>query len=299
MSINSSYPSNTSGPATHPIFLDYSDLQTCLYSTDGSGSIIVYTLINNLLLFPLFSFAVCVWLHRWWQRRKMTHSDVLTSQTIFAELIGIVGSTIICSGSLLRMETLMVIGIYCFVAYHFIVICFHMLSCADRYLAIVHPVIYLGLRKEKGIRIRNASIGCTWLLAFIEAGITLLTKWSLSVYTTIIVSFNLVVVSFFSCSVLRVLFQRKSRRGGASRQLDALKLRAFFIICFVLGELLLRFGFNICVTVLISISEVEDYIRCVLWMSSFWFGLPSRLAPLLFFLYREGKLCCGNKTSRQ
>lgn len=296
MSINSSCSSNTSGPAT-PIFLCYSELQTCFYTAKGSGSITVFTVVNNLLLFPLLFFALCVWLRRWWQRRKMTHSDVLTSQTIFAELIGTFGSTIICSGSLFGIETLMLIGIYSYIAYHFIVISFHMLTCADRYLAVVHPIIYLGLRKEKGIRIRNASIGCTWLLAFIEAGITLLTKQSLFLYTTTIVSLNIVVVSFFSCSVLHVLFKRRSRSGGGRRQLDALKLRAFSIICVVLGMLLVRFWFNICATVIIYISE--PHIRCVLWMSSFWFDMPSRLVSPLLFLYREVKLCCRNKTSAQ
>lgn len=299
MSINSSYSSNTSGPATHPIFFYYSELQTCFFSTDGSVSIIMYTVINNLLLFPLFSFAICVWLHLWWQRRKMTHSDVLTSQTVFAELIGIFGSTIICSGSLFGMERLMLIGIYCLIAYHFIVITFHVLTCADRYLAVVHPIIYVGLRKEKGIRIRNASIGCTWLLACTEAGIALLIKQSLSIYTTTIVTLNLVVVSFFSCSVLRILLKPRPGRGGGSRQLDALKLRAFYIICVVLVVLLVRFGFNICATVIISISEIGDHTRCALWMSSFWFAVPSRLVSPLVFLHGKRKMCCRNKTSRQ
>lgn len=289
MSINSS---NTSLPALRPIFLHYFELQKCFFSTLGSGSIIVYAAINSILIFPLFIFILYLGLRRWWQQRKMNHSDVLTFHTIVAELIGIFGSAIICCGSLTGKEGLMLIGIYSFIAYHFIVIAFHVLHCVDRYLAVVYPIIYVGLRNKKGIRIRNASIGFTWLLAFAEAGISFLIEQYLSIYVTIIVTLNLVIVSFCSCSVLCVLFQPRP----GSRQLDALKLRAFYTISVVLGVLLLRFGFNICATVILSIS-IDENTSCVLWMSSFWFGLPSRLLSPLFVLQREGKICWRSKTS--
>lgn len=291
MSINSS---NASLPVLRPIFLHYSELQTCFYSTVGGGSIFVYTVVNTLLIFPLFIFVLYLGFRRWCQRRKMNHSDVLTFHTVVAELIGILGSTIICCGSLTGKEGLMLTGIYCFIAYHFIVISFHVLHCVDRYLAVVYPIIYVGSRREKGIRIRNASIGFVWLLAIAEAGISFLIEEYLSIYTSAIVTLNLFIVSFCSCSVLRVLFQPKPR----SRQLNALKLRAFYTICVVLGVLLLRFGFNICATIILSMS-IDEHTSCVLWVSSFWFGLPSRLVSPLFFIHREGKMCCRSKTSGQ
>lgn len=291
MSINSS---NTSLPALRPIFLHYFELQTCFYSTVGGGSIIVYTVVNTLLIFPLFIFVLYLGLRRWWHRRKMNHSDVLTVHTVVAELIGILGSTIICCGSLTGKEGLMLIGIYCFIAYHFIVISFHVLHCVDRYLAVVYPIIYVSLRREKGIRIRNASISFVWLLAFAEAGISFLIEQYLSIYTSTIVTLNLFIVSFCSCSVLRVLFQPRP----GSRQFDTFKLRAFYTICVVLGVLLLRFGFNICAAIILSMS-IDEHTSCVLWMSSFWFGLPSRLVSPLFLIHREGKMCCRSKTSGQ
>lgn len=285
---------NTSLPALRPIFPHYFELQTCFYSTVGGGSIIVYTGVNALLIFPLFLFVLYLGLRRWWQQSHMNHADVLTVHTVVAELIGILGSTIICCGSLTSKEGLMLIGIYCYIAYHFIVISFHVLHCVDRYLAVVYPIIYVGLRREKGIRIRNASISFVWLLAFAEAGISFLIKQYFSIYTSTIVTVNLFIVSFCSCSVLRVLFQPRP----GSRQFDALKLRAFYTICVVLGVLLLRFGFNICATIILSMS-IDEHTSCVLWMSSFWFGLPSRLVSPLFFIHREGKMCCRRKTSGQ
>lgn len=291
MFINSS---NTSLPALRPIFLHYFELQSCFYSMVGGVSIIVYTAVNTLLIFPLLIFVLYLGLRRWWQRRKMNHSDVLTVHTVVAELIGILASTIICCGSLTGKEGLMLIGIYCSIAYHFIVISFHVLHCVDRYLAVVYPIIYVGLRRERGIRIRNASISFVWLLTFAETGISFLIKQYLSIYTSTIVTVNLLIVSFCSCSVLRVLFQPRP----GSRQFDALKLRAFYTMCVVLGVLLLRFGFNICATIILTISK-DEHTSCVLWMSGFWFGLPSRLVSPLFFIHREGKMCCRSKTSGQ
>lgn len=291
MSINSS---NTSLPALRPFFLHYFEMQTCFYSMVGGGSIIVYTAVNTLLIFPLFIFVIYLGLRRWWQRRKMNHSDVLTIHTIVAELIGILGSTIFCCGSLTGKEGLMLTGIYCSIASHFIVTSLHVLHCVDKYLAVVYPIIYVGLRREKGIRIRNASISFIWLLASAETVISFHIEQYISIYTSTIVTVNLFIVSFCSCSVLHVLFQPRP----GSRQVDALKLRAFYTICAVLGVLLLRFGFIICATIILSMS-IDEHTGCVLWMSSFWFSLPSRFVSPLFFIHREGKMCCRSKTSGQ
>lgn len=46
---------------------------------------------------------------------------------------------IICSGSVTGMKAAMLIGIYSFIAFQFIVVSFLMLTCVERYLAVVHP----------------------------------------------------------------------------------------------------------------------------------------------------------------
>lgn len=300
MSVNSSSSSNASIPA-QPSFLHDFDLLTCFYSRVGNGSIIVYTVINNIVLLPLFTLVLYVGVHRWrqQQRRTMSHSDVLTVQIIVADLIGICATTILCSGSVTEMKAVMLIGVYLLIAYQFIVVSFHMLTCVERYLAVVHPITFVGLRKERGIRIRNAVICCAWLLAFTEAGIAILLKQSLSICSITIITFNLVVVSFCSLSVLHVLYQPRPGAEGGSKQVDAFKLRAFYTIFVVLGTLLFRYGFNIFFNVVLSLSEVDEHKSCVLWMSSFWFSLPSRLVAPLLFLHREGKLCCRNQKSGQ
>lgn len=61
MSVNSSSSSNVSIPASQPIFLHDFDMLTFFYRTAGSSSIIVYTVVNNIVLLPLFTLVLYVW----------------------------------------------------------------------------------------------------------------------------------------------------------------------------------------------------------------------------------------------
>lgn len=299
MSVNSSSSSNGSIPAPQPSFLHDFDMFGCFYITTGSSSssIIVYTVVNDIVLLPLFTLVLYMLARRWWQqpRRMMSHSDVLTGQIMVAELIGIVAITLIFCGSVSGRKATMLTGINAFIAYQFIAVSLYVLTCVERYMAVVHPTTYVGLRKEKGSRIRNAGVCWAWLLSFIEGGIAIYFKPSLSICSTAVTTLNLVVVSFCSLSVLRVLYRPRPGAEGGSRQVDAFKLRAFYTIFVVLGVLLLRYGFHIFATAIISLSGIDEYSVCVFWMSGFWFSLPSRLVAPLLFLHREGKLLGPNR----
>lgn len=49
-------------------------------------------------------------------------------------------------------------------------ILFHILTCVERCLAVVHPVPYLRLKNKRGVRIQAVSTGCVWLLRFVGIG---------------------------------------------------------------------------------------------------------------------------------
>lgn len=300
MSINSSSSSNASHSALRPISL-YDEVNECYFSEMGIGSTIVFSTVNNVFLLPLFIVILSLGAHRWRQQhqRTKTHSEVFTVHIVAAELIGVASSTIICSASVTGMKAVMIVGLYSCSVYHFLILSLQMLTCVERYLAVVHPIIYVGLRNEKGVRIRNASIAFSWFLTFVEAAIALVAIEALSIYTTIVLSLHLVVVSFCSLSVLRALYQSNPRREGGGRHIDALRLRAFYTIFIVLGALLLRFGFNAFAVVVLWFSDIDEHYQCVLWLSSFWFGLPSVLVAPLLFLQKQGKLCCRSRRSRQ
>ncbi|KAK2899526.1 hypothetical protein Q8A73_012655 [Channa argus] len=120
-----------------------SKLQTCSNST-GAGLMSKVCIFTNIfLLLPLSLHVLFLGLQRWWHQRSFattSHSDILTYHSAAMELICVLGTSI------------------------------HILTCVERYLAIVHPVIYVGLRQSRGVRIRNVSIGLSVLCVLIRPG---------------------------------------------------------------------------------------------------------------------------------
>ena len=70
--------------------------------------------------------------------------------------------------------------------------------------AVIHPVIYLSLRGERGIRIRNIVIGFVWLLSSVGISLMISDDVSLVMYFCALI-FCLTVVALCSLSVLCVL----------------------------------------------------------------------------------------------
>lgn len=144
----------------------------CLLFSPSSVIFFTYNLITIFFLLPICIFILYRGLQEWWEKHSisstapMRHSDCFTYHTVIVDLIGTFGC-IICSGGL-YIDNLIVILVggtfYSFIWSGETV--FHVLTCVERYLAVVHPTTYLSLRKERGIRIRNFSIGCVWLFCF-------------------------------------------------------------------------------------------------------------------------------------
>eukprot|EP00064_Thunnus_orientalis_P023959 superscaffoldBa00009649_g24223 len=217
MSVNSS---NSSHPP-HPSSLSlYNILRKCINSTAGSLSITTFTITSILFLLPLCIFILYLGHQRWRQQRSGTtisHSDLFTYHMVISELMNILGFTLTCCAVFTDLPEMMMPGLYLSYINISAQMFFHILTCVERYLAVVHPVTYLGLRKARGIRIRNITIGCVWLLCFVTTG---------------------------------------PGEGDRSRQqVHQSKLRAFYTIMAILGVLLLRFSQNILTTVLFTSLE--------------------------------------------
>ncbi|KAK2899527.1 hypothetical protein Q8A73_012656 [Channa argus] len=106
------------------------------HCTDTAGSLIsfAYVLTHVLLVLPLSVLVFYLGVRRWRQQRSFattSHSDMFTYHSAAMELIFELGFA---------------------------------LNVCERYLAIVHPIVYLRLRQSGGVRIRNISIGFAWLL---------------------------------------------------------------------------------------------------------------------------------------
>ena len=161
------------------------------------------------------------------------------------------------------------------------------LTSIDRYLAVVHPIIYLRLRNRNAVKIIYISSGFALLLCaavffvMYECAFELLNIPVLSLFVL-----SLIVVSFCSLSVLHALKRPVPGEGGGANQF---KQRAFYTTMAILAVLLLWFV-GILVGYALSISKAVD--SCLPIAIGYFFSLPGNLVIPLLFLHRVGKLPC-------
>lgn len=194
----------------------------------------------------------------------------------------------------MEQQRMMKAGVYIVFIVYLGRLLFQCLTCVEHYLAVIHPVTYLSLKTERGIRFRNITIGSIWLLCL--AMLFLVASYSPHLPTMpffTFFAFGLLVISFCSLSVLFALIRPWPREvGGDRKRVDQSKKRAFLTIVTITGVVFLKYvGLLVCTAVHAS-SLLDYHDGCVLLMSAFWFCLPSSLSLPLLFLYRAGKLLC-------
>ncbi|KAM3590071.1 uncharacterized protein V6R79_003218 [Siganus canaliculatus] len=276
---------------------EHAFFEICLKSTVGLINLTTFTTFS-LFFFPLYIFVLYVGRQQRQQQRSgatVGHSDVFTYHMVVMEMLNFLGCVTMCCGSFFDCLVIVVWGLFVVMMTTTGQILYHVLTCVDRYLAVVHPIAYRNLRKETGIRIRNATIGCVWILSFFVAMLTFAIgekpadMMSIGILTAIFA-----VVSFCSGSVLYTLIRPGPGEGARARQrVDQSKLRAFYAIMFILGALLVRIVGNMITTAVYSSAELSQSARCVVWLFGFWCYLPSSLVLPLLFLHRAGKLLCS------
>ncbi|KAM8746521.1 uncharacterized protein AB9X84_014747 [Acanthopagrus schlegelii] len=215
--------------------------------------------ISLLLLFPLFILVLCVGCQRWRKQRSAaaagpvtSHSDVFTFNMVVLELIGILGLCLNFFGAYNNQPDVLRVGSLMAAITVPGESLFHLLTCVERYLAVVHPVTYLGLKQTGGVRIRNLIIGLTALCVLIRPG--------------------------------------PGEVGGKRKPVDQSKQRALHTMMAVAGTLLLRFLGSFVATITQFSSDLNDTDKCLVILSAAWFCLPSSLVLPLLFLHRAGKL---------
>eukprot|EP00064_Thunnus_orientalis_P020341 superscaffoldBa00005544_g20476 len=136
----------------------------CSRSRKGVLIFTAFSITNILLLLPLSILILYLGFRRWKLQRSVStaattsHSDIFTYNMVALELIGVLGSLLYCAGVYMYLPEVIVYGSNLFVIILAMKIQFHTLTCVERYLAVVHPITYLGLKNKSGIRIRNISI---------------------------------------------------------------------------------------------------------------------------------------------
>ena len=311
MSVSSSSSLNTTldpSPVSSSNSTDYLFYLTCHDSFASHVIYTTYTFINFIFLFPFYILILYMGFQQWRHQRSVpartatSHSDIFTYHMVLLEIFGVFGSVSYTFGYYNNLEHLLILGVYVFDIIFPGQTLFHCLTCAERYLAVAHPIIYMHLRETRGVRIRNISIACVWLLCFGWVGLTAL--YLPNSPTTPFLSFTgvcLIVILFCCISVLHVLTHPgPGEVGGNKEPVAQSKQRAFHMIRAIAGVLLLRFvGLLVCFGLekLVTLGE-EDL--CWLLDTGITLTIPSSLVLPLLFLHRKGKLaCCRRNTESE
>ncbi|KAK2899692.1 hypothetical protein Q8A73_012821 [Channa argus] len=290
MLLNSSSPSNDSLQSSFlPFGLD------CFFDQPRSSVFITYTAINILLLLPLFSLVLHRGLQQWRQQRSSTaastsNSDIFTYHMVTMEILNVFGTILGCCSIYGEYSTILIAWYYAFCMNWYGETFFYLLTCLEHYLAVVHPITYLSLRKQRGIRIRNITIGCIWLFCFGATGLE-----AARIRTLIMDAFltcsSITIISFCSLSVLCVLIRPgPGERSRDQERVDQSKKRAFYTIMAILGVLLLRCAWNLVWGLSSMLNGDTD--KCSWIMGEVLSDLPSSLMLPLLFVHRAGMLAC-------
>lgn len=274
-------------------------LLKCFHIDVANYIFTAFSATNLFVLLPLLIITLSVVLQRWWQQypAPASHSDCVIFNMAVIELLSLVAYIFFCVAYYTQVhDIMMVTSQLCFI-FACGQITFHILSCLERYLAVVHPMTYMHPKRHT---IKRISIVCSWVSNL--AQVFLINDEDLNAIIKVYFTKQvicLIIMSYCSIAVLRVL-----RRPGVGREVkkrvDQRNQRAFNTILTIMIMLFLRFCGN-----LISISVFHSPVfsttlRCLFIDSSFWFGFPSSLVLPLLFLYREGKLpSCWKKTGEQ
>lgn len=272
-------------------------IQECLFFPAGFAIMTSFAITLFFILLPLFLFIIYLGLQQWLQQhpaKSMSHSDVFTLNLIIIELINVFGSIISCVGMYTYTLPMITLGTSIFSFNFHGQMFFHLLICLERYLAVVHPITYLTLRTEKGIKIRNILVVCVWVMCFASLSILVLKNGSDEILINFVVLPTLVTLIFCNLNILMVLIRpNPGKRHG--QKLDKSKKIAFCIIFVIMLVLLLRFGWDLFSLKLICIFRFQWEQVCNILMSTVWTSIPSSMVLPLIFLYRARKLLWCNK----
>lgn len=301
MSTNSSFD-------THPLLLfNLSSTNSsttsgthCFTTTESVAAFAAFFFTQCVLILPIslvvFSFGLKRWFQGCFDSKPSTerHSDAFIYHMAALEIVVVPGSMLILYGLFQNQRNHMSSGynIYGFGWYGETF--FYLLTCIEHYLAVVHPVTYRNLQKERKIRIRNITAGCVWLFNLGKVILALL-GFYFYWFELFIIGFLLVSLCFSSLSVLSVLISLVVEEHGKKRNSNRSKQKAYYTILVIQSVLLLR-----CVIGLTFVlySNVDVGFDCF-FLYTLWLNLPCSLTLQLFFLQRMRKSTWySNKTSK-
>ncbi|KAF6720745.1 hypothetical protein FQA47_022107 [Oryzias melastigma] len=277
---------NSSFVSDQPLSYFCSTSQARFFITVG------FAAVKALLLLPLSILVLHLGLQRWRQQRSfnsVSHSDVFTYHLAAMELFWAPGLVCYLCGDHFRNATAAYAGLLAFSVTFYGEFFFHSFTCVDRYLAVVHPIIYLRLKNVAGIRIRNISIASVWLFCLVIMRFeTDVSGNNAIVFMLSSLGAFLMVVTFCNFSVLCALIRPGPGEGVI--KIDPLKQRAFNTITAISCVLWLWFVALIVTSALSQSPLLSEDVGCILLAVASWFNLPASLVSPLLYLHRTRKV---------
>lgn len=266
------------------------------YSSSASYIVTTFFVTKTFIILPISIIVLYLGYQRWQRQQRsfaaMSHSDIFTYNVTIVELIFVLGATLVIFGWWSNNFVAVFMGMSAITISYPGEMFFNTVTCVERYLAVVHPITYLGLKQSGGVRIRNICIGFVWLLCFGCVGL------AVSYYPNVpyipcfcMILVSLVIVSFCSFSVLCVLVRPgPGEMGGDRQQMNRSKQKAFHTITAIMAALLMSCLGTLFTVALGTTNLLSDIDRCAILMFASWFSLPVSLILPLLFLHRAGKL---------
>lgn len=264
----------------------------CYLSKDGTIIFTAFALTYFLLSFPLCLYVLNLVFQRWWQQRSSSTTAVMSSADVFTlhiaavTQIGVFGCLVVSCGLHGSNYFVIIGGLTCWLFSWYGETIFHVLTCLERYLAVVHPITYLELRSERGIFIRNISFVCVWLLCLVRTFIV--TSERINIILDVIGQiFSLSIAIFCNFNIFYILFRPTPGKQGRDG-IDRTKLRALIIIMAIVGTLFLRFTSNLVIYSYYFFYSTEKH-NCIIVCLGIWSNIPSSVVIPLLFLHRAWK----------
>lgn len=269
-----------------------SDFQ-CFMVMPASVIYIAFFSSNLLILLPLCIFVIYLGVRRWRQQRSsaMTISplDCMAYHVVTMELFGLLGGVICSFGIYKKNMDSVFVGWGMWSLSWYGETFFNVLTCLEHYLAVVHPITYLRLKRGEGQKIRNVTSCCVWLFCLGMSCFVLYPMLFLIFDVFILIS-SVIMISFCSVSVLFYLIRpRPGEQGGKKDRVDQSKRRAFFTITVILAVLVMK-----CIVNLVWTASVlhGGQRACATLAAETWCNVPGSLVLPLLFIYRGGVFTC-------
>lgn len=274
----------------------------CMTARPGSIVYSLYFIINSILLLPSCIIIFNQDIQQWWQWRTTSSTpavqnpkDVFNSYYSLFELLTILSQVVCCCG-IHTNDVVLQVGYYMWSFSWFGEVAFHALACLERYMAVVHPVIFRRLRGERAFRIRRIILGCVWL--FCSGGTALITVEDVfSQFCLSFILFIFTILTLFTLSVLCTLTHPVpgQHSGGKKGKVDQSKQIAFYTILAIVGSELLKIMSNVLWAIF---SPSTHPGRCLVMMTGLWFCIPSAQVIPFLILQKTGVIICWKQSSK-